>query len=443
MATYPSDLTRHARNHDGVALPVALFALVAVTILVTSLLLSSATEVSLSAAHQDATRGLFTAEGAIEAYVAANGANLAPTPSGGVSYIPPDGTSRDEVTINVEVLGNVPNKSPTYASNALWNDTTYAITAAPRRGGRQVVAMIAKVMEVFTANIDAGMVSGDNVVVSGGAKLSDGSDSPIDPTTGQAICADTVGGKAVQTTTDAQLATTSGGGEILGENEKINLPSGELVKNIFGRTLDEMITSADIHLNSRDFTGHNVGKVTSLGGVGTNPMQQSPLNWGCPADIFVGCETDADLTRLPIVAINAASTVCTKVKGVEKCDPDVWNTAIVDMSHGQGILIVYNGNFHVAGQFAYKGIILVEGSFIIDGRGSTDPQNAPKVEGAVIGLGLNRDGTQSTVSDNTAAGNSTVRYNRCAISLVTQQMQQSNPVRRMRGRTFGWFEVVR
>lgn len=439
----PKMALRSTRDERGVALPVALLALVAVSILVTSLLLSSATEVSLSAAHQDATRGLFTAEGAIEAYVAQTGENLAPTPAAGVSYIPPGGTSRDEVTIRVEVLGNVPNKVTQYSTLTAWNDTTYAVTATPRRGGRQVVAMIDKVMEKFTVMIDAGLVSGDNVKVSGGALLSDGSDSQI--------CADSVGGKAVQTTTNADTAKIEGSGRILGENEKITVPRGDLVKNIFGRTLEEMIASADIHLNSRDFKDdrgnvtHNVGKVTSFGGVGApRPnMQNTPLNWGCPADMFADCQLpenrDADTTRLPVVAINASSTECVKVKGVETCDPNVWNTAIVDMSHAQGILIVYNGNFRVAGQFAFKGIIVVQGTFAIEGTSTT----GPRVEGAVIGLGMARDGTQSTIADNTASGGATVRYNRCATNLVTGQIQENAPIRRMGGKTFGWFEVVR
>ncbi len=440
---FPGTVLRSTRGERGIALPVALLALVAVSILVTSLLLSSATEVSLSAAHQDATRGLFTAEGAIEAYVAQNGANLMATSPAGVAFIPPGGTSRDEVTIRVEVLGNVPKQSGPFVGNALYNDTTYAITAEPRRGGRQVVAMIDKVMEKFTVMIDAGLVSGDNVLVSGNAKLSDGSDSPLGED-GKAICADTVGGKAVQTTANADTAKIIGGnGTILGENEKLNVPVVDIVKNTFGKTLEELIDGAQIKLNARDFADRTVGQVNSLREVGRTPPLD-PLNWGCPADIFVGCENDTDLTRMPIIAINAANAAsCQIVKKVETCSPGDWGTATVSMSHGQGILIVYNGNFKIEGQFAFKGVILVQGTFEISGKGSDDPQNSPKVEGAVIGLGLNAQGQQSTVTDVQASGNSTVRYNRCAINLVTQQVQQNTPIRRMEGRTFGWFEVVR
>jgi hypothetical protein len=174
-------------------------------------------------------------------------------------------------------------------------------------------------------------------------------------------------------------------------------------------------------------------------------MQLDPLNWGCPADIFYDCESDSDLTRMPVIAIDASKPgECRIVKKVRQCDPDKWGNVLVDMSHGQGILIVYNGSFKVAGQFAFKGIILVQGSFRIEGKGSADPQNSPKIEGAVIGLGFNQDGKQSTVDDTYAKGGATVRYNRCAINLVTQQITKDMPpIQRMGGRTFGWFEVVR
>jgi hypothetical protein len=438
-----SETFRQVQNSDGVALPIALLSLVAVTILVTSVLLSSSTEVVLSSAHQDATRGLFNAEGAIEAYVAAQGAALTPATT---NYTPPGGS---EVELSVTRLASVPSSDAAFSSDPSLNDITYAVTATPRRGGRRVTALIKRVTHRFNVTINAGLLSGDNVSVSGGAKLSDGSDSPIDPGTGQQLCTDTDGAKAVQLTSNSNgTVSTSGGGTIVGAVETLNVQTKDIVQSTFGRTLQQLIDGADIKLNSRDFKDgkvvtHNVGKVTSLLGQGATPMQNTPLNWGCPADIFADCRLptyrDADTTRLPVIAIDAGSTACDRKN--TNCS-SVWNTAIVDMSHGQGILIVYNGNFHIAGQFAFKGVILVEGSFTIDGRGG-DAVNAPKIEGAVIGLGLNAQGQQSTVSDNSAAGNATVRYNRCAINLVTQQTTRAVPDPRLEGRTFGWFEVVR
>lgn len=452
MLTTRLKASQHLRNRDGIALPVALLALVAVSILVTSLLLSSATEVSLSAAHQDATRRLFTAEGAIEAFIAERQTNLDTTTDR--PYLPPEGSARDSVLITVSVLGNVPSSLPNYRTDRTWNDTTYAVTAAPRRGGRQVVAMIDKVMRERIITVNAGLTSGDNVAVSGGAKLSDGSDSPIDPGTGKVLCDDNAGARAVELTADSKATVTlSGGGEIIGATATTEVKTGDLVKNLFGISLDSLVKTADIKLNSRNFpsskdpddskiTLHTVGKVTSLDNLGApRPnMQSTPLNWGCPADIFQDCRLsqyrDADTTRLPVIAINAC-------KGTETpCTAANWGTTVVDMSHGQGVLIVYGGNFRVAGQFAFKGLILTEGSFRIDGRGG-DGVTGPKIEGAVIGLGLNAAGQQSTVLDNEAKGNATVRYNRCALNLVTRQVQQTAPIRRMDGRTFGWFEVVR
>ena len=57
-------------NERGAALPLALFGLVAVSILVTSALLTSSTELALSGAHQTAARRLHAANAALERFVA-------------------------------------------------------------------------------------------------------------------------------------------------------------------------------------------------------------------------------------------------------------------------------------------------------------------------------------------------------------------------------------
>lgn len=409
MPVYPSNLYRHARNHDGVALPVALFTLVAVTIVVTSLLLSSATELSLSAAHQDATRGLFTAEGAVEAYVAEN--QLALAPVNNLRYLPDGGSARDSVLLTVAVLGSVANPTPSFP-----DDITYAITAAPiRGGGRQVVAMVAKVNRQIDMNVDGGLISGDNVNLKGNTTVSDGSDSQI--------CADSVGAKALQHTSNTTV-TTSGNVKIVGEQEEVTVPKADLMQQLFGTDLKTLVSKADVKFGFEGFPALALDPITSLNRIANRTTPQlTPYNWGCPTDVYTGCETDSDLAHLPMVAINAGG-----------------GTATVNLSHGQGMLIVYNGNLNIQGNFAYKGVILVEGNFDIQASGGG--ATTPKIEGAVIGLGMGPNSGSSKIDDD-ITGSPTIRYNRCAINMLRSSWETTKPFLRMGGRTFGWFEVVR
>ncbi len=162
---------RLIRSREGVALPVALLSLIAVTILVTSVLLSSSTEGVLSIAHQDATRGLFNAEGAIEAYIAQSQLTLEQK---NVRYLPPGGSVRDSVLLAVSVLGEYPSPIQGFP-----NDFVFSVAATPVRGGRRVVAMIHKVNAPINMNVEGGLISGDDVNAKGNSTISDGSDSKI------------------------------------------------------------------------------------------------------------------------------------------------------------------------------------------------------------------------------------------------------------------------
>jgi hypothetical protein len=405
-----------------VALPVALLSLIAVTILVTSVLLSSSTEGVLSIAHQDATRGLFNAEGAIEAYIAQSQLTLEQK---NVRYLPPGGSVRDSVLLAVSVLGEYPSPIQGFP-----NDFVFSVAATPVRGGRRVVAMIHKVNAPINMNVEGGLISGDDVNAKGNSTISDGSDSKI--------CADSVGGKAIQTT-PGNTTTTGNNVKVIGENEQINLPKEELVQHLFGTTLQELIKSADIKFPRGQFGNTHI---TSGGGVAnkTNP-QLTPYNWGCPADVFgsygngsssevwtTACVLDGDETHLPLVVIDASNA------------DGSWGKVNANLSHGQGMLIIYNGDFTVAGNFAYKGVILVEGNFDI--RASGGGATTPKIEGAVIGLGMGPNSGSSKIDDD-ITGSPTIRYNRCAINMLRSSWETTKPFLRMGGRTFGWFEVVR
>lgn len=406
------------RGVEGIALPLVLLSLIAVTILVTSVIVSSSTEVALSSAHQDATQRLFRAEGALQAYVAQQQLALVPTGTP-VRYLPPGAPATDSVTVSVAVLGTTPNPTPTFP-----RDTTYSITVRPIRGGREVVAMIAKENRSLTMNVQGGLISGDNVSVGGNSTVSDGSDS--------GTCADSVGGKAIQTTGDATV-TRSGNGTIIGEVETTPTQAGGIVMDLLGTTLPSLVDRADIKFGRGAFQNATASSLRSV----ANPLspQSTPLNWGCPADVYVNtngstaCEADTDVAHLPLIAIDASNA------------DGSFGTAVLNGSHGQGVLVVYNGNLNIQGNFAFKGLVLVEGTFDI--RGSGGGAASTKLEGAVIGLGRNANGTQSTIDNNDLTGSPTLRYNRCAVQLLQTSWSTTKSFTRLGKRTFAWFEVVR
>src|SRR5215207_3767979 len=75
-------IVRRLRDRRGVALPVALVGLVAVSLLVTSALLTSATEGAISAAQSSSARALYDAEGGVQQYLTQVVAGTAPLQAG-------------------------------------------------------------------------------------------------------------------------------------------------------------------------------------------------------------------------------------------------------------------------------------------------------------------------------------------------------------------------
>jgi hypothetical protein len=64
------------RGEGGIALPLALLGLVSMSLLATTALITSSTELAISTAHRSATAALYSAEGGLQAYVAGQGAAL-------------------------------------------------------------------------------------------------------------------------------------------------------------------------------------------------------------------------------------------------------------------------------------------------------------------------------------------------------------------------------
>src|SRR5690606_24526109 len=105
-------------------------------------------------------------------------------------------------------------------------------------------------------------------------------------------------------------------------------------------------------------------------------------------------------------------------------------------THGQGILVIRNGNIHIRGGFKFAGILLVEGTLRVTGT--------PRIEGGVIAMGdeVIIDPGETT----TTSGNSLIRFNKCQIveaqEAMTMSSMNSSP-QTIETPTFAWFEVIR
>jgi hypothetical protein len=415
-------------GREGIALPIALLGLVAVTLLVTTVMLTSGTEFSVATAQRDAARSLYTANGALEGYVAQQAqANVVNRFSEGTAAFTYSGTN---YTLTVAQL--VKKVTPAAGLNPMTQDETWSLIAAPTAPahGRGVGALlrVRRTLATSRLNVSAGFTSGGNVNVGGSAKVSDGS-------TGQVGCDSAKTSYSVEVT--AGSTVTSGNNNLEGSSHVSTTAKAGLMQSVLGTSLDSLAMNTATIKFGPMFTA--AGKCPDrTGGVcPTWPNNKRPndsdfsltgadsvYNWGCPKD-DIGNQTctTAGKSRFVIVAIDAT--------GLNQ------STVNLNGDWGQGVLMVLHGSLEIQGNFVFRGIVLVDKDLRITGG------NGPflgKLEGTVVAFGDN-----STVTDN-VLGNATIRYNRCSINdaqnamnnrlIDAQQQVMSNPL-------FAWYELVR
>jgi hypothetical protein len=405
-------LTSDMGDRRGVALPVALFGLIIVSVIITGVLLSSSTEAALSIAHQDATRGLYVAEAAAGSFVAREPITGPETRS----YTPPTRPSSEAAMITIERM-----LKGTFGDNVPLDSTyLYAVTAMPAKGGRGISTQVQvdrMAMRTFAGDISSALTC-DDCSVGGNSTISNGGD-------GKYCAAEDSVTNAVTYAKDGGFGT-KGSATVRGEEHHSDLNADQLFKQVLGAPIRDFAFAADLKFGTMFNETAFSGKVSSVTSNGKGAAPRGPYNWGCPGAMETAhkCASVAgtDTAYAPIVAIDAQG-----------------GTVTVNGDHGQGMLIVLNGDLKVNGNFIYRGIIVSEGAVHINGAG----KDATKIEGAVIAAGAVEfsDSDPSIVN-----GGGVIRYNRCAIELA--QASFNNKTDRygaptVRGRNFAWFEVVR
>ncbi|HET7275748.1 MAG TPA: pilus assembly PilX N-terminal domain-containing protein [Longimicrobiaceae bacterium] len=405
MINSDSRALQQLRDESGVALPLALLGLIAVTLMVTGILLTSSTEVAISGAHQDATSALYDVEGALQKYVGQQSdAPVNPRlATGTASIVSPSGATFDIGISQLAAVTTGPN-----ASGLMRREETYSLLATPSDGrGRSVGSLIDVVREAspIKLNLNAGLTLGANTTISGSANISDGSDS--------AACDSATAESAIIYSNNVEIDYKDKNvhGEVTQDTDR---NSAELMNHVLnGSNIDELAERANIKFGEQfgetDYVDSNV--------ISASASDES-YRWGCPAALVTGCSATAAM-YFPVVAVDAEG-------GEIRINGD----------YGQGTLIVLNGDLRMEGNFKFQGIIIVEGVTRIFGT--------PRIEGAVIGMG--DEAVIDPGTEGTSMGNSVVRFNKCEIvkaqaGLTAQALEGADQM--FQNGTYAWFEVVR
>lgn len=403
-------LFRGAQDQRGIALPMALFGLVAISLLVTTALITSTTEWSIASAQTDAARSMYQTEGALQAYVAQRGSELAVAQT---TYTVPGTTAQ----YSIDVSRMSVSKEPSPSNNGM---ATYAIRGERTTGGRSLIAMLRVPVKYLDVRVNAGASFGTDATISGSIDVNsssnlcnlNGADDAVTHAQGTRLI---IRGQAA-TNIGSDTSTFNGNSVAMRDTIMNGIRLTDLAKNATIK-FRQASSNPDSIFSGRPTWNH------------TNPRYR----WGCP-NRLANC-AGADTTYYPLVVIDASGP------------NNTLGEVQIQGDHGQGMLVVIGGHLRITGNFVFKGIILVEGATDIHGGGS----NGAKIEGALVGLGTvnicNVEATScssAAVSDDSdLSSGAVIQYNRCAINSVQKFLNQQPVQQAVRKPTFAWFEAVR
>ena len=385
-------LMRRLRDERGVALPLALVALVAVTLLVSTALVTSSTELAISSAHQDAAESLYVSEGGLEAYVAEQGVAIASIAGmGPVDYTPAGGSP---VRISVVHLGD-----REVSDSSLVR--LFSVRASPAAGGRTIAALVTQVLAPPTplrTNITAALtIAGDLDVAGSAFQVSGRLENPS--CGGGAAALRLAQGSHLRVSDENSMSGFVGvdgeGDGVTGEAavERSDISRTELALDALGgKTLEQLIEAVP--------PSHRWGKRFAPSEGSVRP--------------FSGYVTEAE--------------------GVAVVDGD---GGLVLLQGGTGMLIIVNGDLQMDGDAQFNGVIIVEGSFRLHGQA--------QVNGALIVLATAAESSGEAAEVAEVGGGATVQYDRCEVDSAAEKFgeiaaESMTPEVRS---TYGWQEVVR
>jgi hypothetical protein len=389
---------RFRLGREGVALPMALMGLLIVTLLVTAMLTSGATESTIGFAHRDATHAIYEAEAALEWYIASRATENKDIETGTFVRTLPSGVQARFT--GTRLLAPTPPAG---------GRKTWLVTAEPlTRGGRSMGALVNTFHITATpkpAIVDAAFTHGFDIEVFPTKNEGTGTRMFGTPTPG--LCSNTVQAPIMRRAKDAKYTNKMSKevpnpfvGETWLEDSRTR---AQLAADVLqGSPLSAMAAVADFRFGP--LFGEPVWIAKSPIRATHAPLGSNPLNWGCPAGLGAGCEGVPGASDFwPVVAIDANGKIANFDGGV----------------HGQGILIVVNGSAHIHPPFRWKGLILVEGTLEIHSGKEAGANHQTIIEGAAVALN-----TSGSLRINKHENSSVIRFNRCAIDAANASLSK-------------------
>ncbi|HEU4649558.1 MAG TPA: hypothetical protein VFS33_10900 [Gemmatimonadales bacterium] len=382
--------TPRLSDERGIALALAVFALVVVGALVAGIFYTGQLE-------QRSGRNTLYASQAQEAAEAGLAYEVGNWNSTVYNALPNGATLTDQVRMAVGPTGSQAATTFTTSVTRL-NGTLFLIRSTGERFraggnvdqnvmGSRSVGMFARLMTAsFTAN--AALTSRGNVRVGGNVTI-DGNDNIP---TGWGGCTTTAAKPGIRT---SGTVTTNGQPSISGDPDK--------------QTRDASVTDASIR-GPYDAIKGSANKIytgnQSLNGMA--PVLTTPIS----PDTVHKCKTDVMSNWGEPIGGPGTYSVC------QSYAPIIWVKGSLDVQtgRGQGILLV-DGDLNVRGNFEFAGIVIVLGSLNSNGTGN-------KISGTV--MAANAD-----IGDLTdLGGNPQVRFSSCAINRVLQLSASAKPTAR-------------
>ena len=382
-------MKRILRDERGMALAVAIFALVVVGALVAGAFFAGTQEQRVG----ENQRRVMTSFGVAEAGVQERLVQWDPSSQNRVKQYPESSVA----------IATQPAPGGTGSYNGTWyrmgpniflidvtgqDANTSAGAVSSGGGARQRLGMIARIAPI-EFGIRASLTTQGGVSVGGTAEI-DGNDQVP---TGWASC-DPPGPPQAGVRDNGGTVGTSGSGEVNGNPPVVNDPTitSASFTTFGGATYAQLASRANITIS-----GGNINTDPSF--VGTACNRSDPYNWGDPHNPASACGN-----YFPII--------------------HVAGSVIVNNTQGQGILLV-DGNLTVNGSWDFYGIVIIQGDLMTAGGGTADAH----FWGGVMA----KNADLSTQSLN---GHATLNFSSCSILAALQAQSPLSPMRQR-----GWVQL--
>jgi Tfp pilus assembly protein PilX len=385
-------------DRRGMALPVALLALVALTLMVTTVMVTSGSQGAAASAHVDATQSLYDAEAGLQSYVMTAAAAQAAFTVGS-SDVSLTGTGRQVRVTRAILYGTGAAPAAVYR--------TWAVTAEGIRNGTVSGRAITALVRQYSAttnlglNIQSAITLGGDLDVNGNAFTVNGRST---------ACRNDAGVQAVQMS-DSSRINVSGN-----ENKFNNFTGSDGGVNTTGRAAIDSTSLTRTQLANQVLGNKTLASIVA--------MVPASKKW-CSSTTTCQYKSGSPLANRPLWTGSTTDSVAV-IDG---------NGGEVEVQGGSGLLIITNGSLLMKGNAVFNGIIIVEGNFTLSGT--------PTVGGAVISLAMT--GQNEIIQDESAIANGhvTVQFNQCTVNSAMDAFTRAAAAITTSSTTFAWSEMVR